>query len=71
MKSVLDLNVGLFQHLANQEDGGGCAVANDVVLGGAGFGDHAGCRVLDLLQGVIQVISYAFMIEVNYSVIVN
>lgn len=49
VESILDLNVCLFEHLPNEEDGRGGAISNDVILGSAGLGNHAGSWVLDLL----------------------
>ena len=48
MNSLLDDSFGEFHQFSDEEDVGGGAIANNVVLGGGCSGDHGRGRVLHL-----------------------
>merc|ERR1719431_2015031 len=48
VKTLGDVEVCLLQILPYQEDGGGCSISSDVILGCGSPGNKAGCWMLDL-----------------------
>lgn len=50
MESIVNPGICLFEELPDDEDSGGGAVSDDVILGCAGLGYQRCCWVLDLLQ---------------------